>query len=401
MKTRSDRSAAWLISAFTLLPAVASAEPESRIEEVLARARDAIGWEVVAQHPGVVRIEGAAHLLGTDARHTQVFDGWGRWLQSIDGPLPSLKGFDGESVWTIDWNRAHRVLELGDRHMALLTAAFSSGAWTHPSNGLVFDAVREQSDVVLLDFHQKGGHMAGVVRLDASKSLPRDVSWVDGSSPVMLSFAKFADHGGLKQPHRLTVSISGSEQLTASCSRAHPTMATSHFAPRPGPPGDTEFLPGVSPKLRIRRTATNHILVRPTVDGQELGWFIFDTGAGINCIPKHVAKRLADGPINQINSHGVGGSVMSQLWRADELRLGPLKMQDQLFLEIDLSFLDRPFGVPVAGIIGWDLLARCVVVFDQTTPSIALFDPAVYGLPESGHWEEWLLYLRHPGARAG
>ena len=397
----SHGTAVWLVSAAMLLPAVARAETQSRVEHALARVRAAIGWEVVEQHPGVVRIEGAARLLGTDGRHTQVFDRRGRWLQSIHGPLPSLQGFDGETAWAIDWNRTHRVLELGDRHMALLLAAFSSGAWTAPAGELVFDALRELSDGVALDFHLAGGHMAGVVRLDASTYLPRDVSWKEGSRPVVMSFAQFTDHGGLRLPDRLTVSISGSEESIETHSVVFEEAPDDgYFAPRSSPRGDTRFSTDVSPELKVRRTATNHILVRPTVDGQDLGWFLFDTGAGINCISTHVAGRLAEGPIGQLASHGVGGPVMSQLWRADELRLGPVTVADQHFLELDLAFLDRPFGVAVAGIIGWDLLARCVVEFDQTTPSIALFDPAVYDLADTGHWEELILYQRHPAVKA-
>jgi hypothetical protein len=49
---------------------------------------------------------------------------------------------------------------------------------------------------------------------------------------------------------------------------------------------------------------------------------------------------------------------------------------------------------------GVELLARCVVEVDMVADSISLFDPATYALPDSGRWEEALLYGRQPCVRA-
>jgi len=34
----------------------------------------------------------------------------------------------------------------------------------------------------------------------------------------------------------------------------------------------------------VKRAPTGHPLVKPVVNGQDTGWFIFDTGAGIGCV---------------------------------------------------------------------------------------------------------------------
>ena len=36
-------------------------------------------------------------------------------------------------------------------------------------------------------------------------------------------------------------------------------------------------------ELEVKLTYTGHLLVHPLIDGQDVGWFVFDTGAGGNC----------------------------------------------------------------------------------------------------------------------
>jgi hypothetical protein len=140
--------------------------------------------------------------------------------------------------------------------------------------------------------------------------------------------------------------------------------------------------------------------VHPSVDGQDLGWFIFDSGAGINCISSAVADELPEGPFGEVQARGVGGDVAAHFHRAETMELGPLTVNDPLFMSLDLAFLEPHFGVPVGGIIGFELLARSSVEFDLAQGTIALHDPATYRLPKGGQWEEVLLYGRHPCVRA-
>ena len=57
-------------------------------------------------------------------------------------------------------------------------------------------------------------------------------------------------------------------------------------------PDDTRFDTAMSPDIAVKRAMTGHILVRPKVDGQEIGWFIFDTGAAATMIDAAAAEKL-------------------------------------------------------------------------------------------------------------
>lgn len=76
-----------------------------------------------------------------------------------------------------------------------------------------------------------------------------------------------------------------------------------------------------------------------------------------------------------------------------------MTVDDAIFGELDLSMFTAYFGEPLAGIIGYDLLARCVAEIDTTEGRIALYDPGSYELPD-GRWQELFIGHGHPHVRA-
>ena len=55
---------------------------------------------------------------------------------------------------------------------------------------------------------------------------------------------------------------------------------------------------------------------------------------------------------------------------------------------------------PAADVLIGELLARCTVEFEQSTPHIALFEPRADLLPGEAAWEPAVLFGRHPCVRA-
>lgn len=371
----------------------------SDVAQVLADAREALGWDAV-ERAAAVRVRGDARLLGTAALQTELFDARGRWVQTFEGPLPQQAGSDGTTQWSVDWSGTPRVMELGDRVRGDVGALFLSGRWV-VADTLVFDAVSAHDGALELTFHHTEGPLSGTVELDAETSLPRRASWGEGSERATWTFTGYTDHEGFRFPAEIRLEQSGTVQsLTTRDVDLLATVADDRFAPRLDRPRDTRFVDDAPATLEVKRVRTGHLLVRPSIDGEELGWFIFDTGAGTNCISTHVAGKLAEGPFGEIPARGVGGTVLSHFWRAEKLELGPLVVEDPVFMGLDLEFLEAPFGVEVAGILGYELLSRCVVELDLAGDYIGLFAPDAYELDPAGAWEEAVLYERTPCVRA-
>lgn len=150
--------------------------------------------------------------------------------------------------------------------------------------------------------------------------------------------------------------------------------------------------------IEVKRTSTGHLLVRPTVNGNRPGWFIFDTGAGICCIStSHVAEfDLRDA--GSIGAVGVGGASGKRLYRANTVSLGRLTLTDHPIMAVDLSFLRQHLGEEIYGVIGYGVLSHAIVELDIETPRIAINAPDTYTLREAT-WQSLELDDRIPAVR--
>lgn len=391
-----------LALSFSLLSASAHGQD---LDATLAAAREALGWNALGAQQAV-RVVGAARLLGTDAVQTILFDGAGDFVQTFDGPLAQENGIargDGVDAvhWTRDWTGTPRRLVLGDLANAEVGALLLSGGWASAGDRLVFDAAAEAPGTVTLTFHHADGVMRGDVELDAATHLPRVVHFGFDETASTWTFSGWRAHDGWPFPDRIELSSSGMTQdLRVHTVERLASAPAAAFTPRLDRPDDVRFDPEAAPELDVKRAPGGYLLVRPTVEGEDLGWFILDSGAGTNCIAASVARALAEGPFGQIPARGIGGTVPASFWKADELVLGPMTVAGPIFMELDLAFLDAAFGVKIGGILGFELFARCVAEVDMAEGVVALFDPRDYALPDDGRWEDALLYGRHPNVRA-
>lgn len=388
-----------LPGAFLLLPCVAQEAPSAA--EVVAAARAALGWDALPAGTAV-RVEGPGRSLGTDVERTLVFDGRGRFRDTLVGPLGTEAGFDGTTLWGSDWSGTTRALALGDAASAAVEHALLTGTWCLPGAPLTFTlGTPATPDTVRLDWAHVDGRLRGTLTLDAATQLVREATRGSGHEASRWSFAGHARTEGFTFPAQIEALEQGLAQRFEARRVTRVPAEDALFAARLAPPSDTRFLPGVAPALEVKRVASGHLLVHPTLDGQDLGWFIFDSGAGTNCISTSVTDALEGEPFGEIGAKGIGGVVPARFWRAKELVLGPVAIANPTFMGLDLAFLERAFGVEIGGILGYEFFSRCVVELDMQGATIAVHDPARYALPESGRWEPVTLYGRHPCVRAG
>ena len=146
------------------------------------------------------------------------------------------------------------------------------------------------------------------------------------------------------------------------------------------------FDPGASPEVETRRLSGGQLLVKPLINGRDVGWFIVDTGAGINCIETEVARRLRLPVVGSGQHMGVGGQRHGfESHRVDDFHLGPAHVQNLTFAGIDMSFMGRT-PMEINGIIGEEVFEQLVFRIDVDRPSVEVFDPFRYD-PEGVPWE--------------
>ena len=182
----------------------------------------------------------------------------------------------------------------------------------------------------------------------------------------------------------------------AWASQAPATQPVESNDAEPSPPRAVVFDAAATGELDVVRAPSGHLLVHPTVNGQDVGWFIFDTGAGINCIDKGVAEKLSLPDGGSITATGMGGSARTRLRIVESLRLGPLTLQDCPVLELDLKAFQIFMGRPIAGIIGYEYFNAAVVEIDFATPRVNVHDPKAFALPAGASWADLTLLRRRP-----
>ncbi len=89
----------------------------------------------------------------------------------------------------------------------------------------------------------------------------------------------------------------------------------------------------------------------------------------------------------------------SSFRKGERFQLGPLVMHAPIYGDLDLGFLQPAFGTRIAGIVGYDVLARCVAEIEPATSRIRIHDPARYEL-SGGQWEELVLHWNLACVRA-
>ena len=102
-------------------------------------------------------------------------------------------------------------------------------------------------------------------------------------------------------------------------------------------------------------------------------------------ITRKAAKELGLPSFGEGYGVGGGGPAKFCFRPGKSFQLGPVTLDDPVFVELDVRFLRAGPNRPVAGICGYDLLVRVVAEIDVTAPSIALHDPRQYKLP-AGQW---------------
>ncbi len=390
--------------------APAAAQAPASADEIVARVRGSLGLDTFASHPSGIRLTGDCAFIGLECDFELIADGAGRFMERISARDESLDGFgvtygfDGSRAWTDDIGRERRLIERGDRESVVLGAGIITGYWFSagaPISFTVPEGDASADGTVTLGFALNPGVMSGTVEIDPATWTPRRWSFGDGVARQTVALSGTVGAGALKFPAKVEQSSSGGLSIVVTVHEAAdaPVFVRSPYEPVLGGLDDVRFDASISPKLEVKRAPTGHLLVHPLVSGKDVGWFIFDTGAGSNCLDSRAAEELGVAKFGSIPAAGVGGHVAATLCRPDTLTLGPVTLEKSMMTILDLAFLDQYMGTKVGGIIGYGLLFRVVAEYDNPGAEISLHDPAKFdgaGLA----WQHLTLYNRHPCVEA-
>lgn len=299
--------------------------------------------------------------LGADAFTLEFDEDSGDFRFVSDGVFPLSFARQGDRVIERDWHGARRTLVGAELEVATHVVGLLTG---DPDTS----AFRAQSETVF-----QIGPETAVTTFEITGKFDR---------PERLSVT---DPSGQTRTYIVTDRSRDGEPLDAEL---------------PGG-SSVSFDPAAPQTIDVRRTRSRHALVEVTVNGRDLGAWIFDSGAGGTVINASAAKSLGLEPVGSTPVNGVGGRTSGDLFNPDSLTIGPMTIESPRVVAMDLGFLSGAFGEPIAGIIGYDVLAQSVATIVPGGDSITIA-PAAPQAADVGaaRWVELATPGRIPTVRA-
>jgi hypothetical protein len=342
---------------------------------------------VPASQPPDFLIEGKADRVGTTSDYSVRFNRAGMFLQTIGGSLGGKVGFNGRECWSVDWSGMPARLVLYDFDHNRLWLGMQTGQLLARADAATVALVeaRPGRDEVVLDIQQ--GRLKARLHVSRATWLPTSLDSSGVKGPETWTFTDHRTFAGLKVPGTVTVTRAGRADVYRVLSiRSAPAAPVGVYDPVTIRPDDTRFDPTAPPDVAVKRARTGHVLVRPRIDGLDLGWFIFDTGAAGTILDPAAAAKLKLEPLGTTAVTSFVGTVRTSILRAHALALGPMTIAKPFFLTMDLGFIRAAMREDVVGVVGYDVLCRSVAEVILADDAIKLYDPETHRV-EPAAWQ--------------
>jgi hypothetical protein len=371
-------------------------------DAVLAQVRTALHVaEFPADHPGF-KATGKIQRYGSTGETELILDGRGRFRMQSSGPLGEVHAFDGTDVFATDWSGATRHLQLQDRDMSLMSAWLTTHFWAVKPDLFTIAVVADQctDKEAVVSVQRKEGLFKVNVMIDRSTWLPTKATGTQRDIIHTFTFDQFEGPGFKLARHwtRLARNMTTDvhyERVEKATRSDDVFRLTVHGAT------GAKFDAQKSGTLTAKKTPSGHLLVKPLLASEDVGWFIFDTGAGYTCFDKALVEKLTMTKIGEVPVGGaVGSGSNSPIVRAPDLQLGPLTLEKPLGVALDLRLIGAAMGEKISGIVGYPLLQSAVVEIDCATPAIMLHKPVHFQLTDGAKWHKLVIDNLHPMVEA-
>ena len=365
-----------------LLGAPTIAAPDTRVADILARSKVAAGgatWDSAR----FVRTKTFIETSGLKGPGDSLEDArTGAFVDTYKlGAFSGASGFDGKTAWEQDASGQVIIQGSDNQRQGAINEAYrrAHSYWY---------ADRAKAAITFAGDTSEGGRKFVVLKIAPEGGRPFDM-WIDAKTFLidriaerdarelrttfmsdyrnvagrMVAFATRQTNGEAKYDTIVKVESVVFED----------TVAQAAFAPPPPPKRDFGLAGGKSATFPFR-LVNNHIYMTVRLNGHPYE-FLFDTG-GLNVITPTVARELGLSFEGNIQANGSGeGSQEAAFTKVNRLEVGGAYLENQTFVVIGLESFTDVEGVPITGIVGYEIFKRFVVVTDYENSRITLIEP--------------------------
>ncbi len=302
----------------------------------------------------------------------------------------SVKRFDGEVLWVESKGNNSYPMTQSRSHLACSVEWILSSRWL-TLEGSPFRTQKRTSQAPEnapgFALQLEGGGPQATVWLDPVRHQPRELKVVGSKGAVHMRMADWRTRRGFAWPYTIRIENEhrGATLLTTTEVLFEPSAATIQASEQKRKRMlGVSFDPDGPRTIPLRRSASGHMLVRPKLMGKDVGWFLVDTGTGVNCLDpqalKTVPEFLPNDPAkgSEISVVGLSGSIETNVQKGNEFTLGAMRAEGMDWVPLDLGDLQEVVGIQLAGVLGSDFFQRAVVEIDLLGGDLTLHDPRSY-----------------------
>jgi hypothetical protein len=306
------------------------------------------------------------------------------------GPIGDATGFDGKVPWQRDISGADTPQMGGDRIEVAVNSAYRfANLWWRPDRGGA--AIRYAGREV------DGGHA-----LDHLVVTPRGGkrfdAWFDADTHLLAKIAQdeqflhvtetYGDErpeGGLVLPQRIVrdpgVGPSAVATKTLTDVGFGPAQPLSSYSCPTAPPTGASIEGGETSTTVAFRLLNNHVYVQAFVDGKGPYTFIVEIG-GHTLLSPHLVSEVGLKPVGEAVTSGAGnGHATTGFVHFDQIAIGAVRLRDEIGFATPVYDTSIE-GIPVDGMVGFELIRRMVTRIDYGYRTLTFIDPSRFN-PEN------------------
>jgi len=380
------------------------------LKEILNKHMEALGGEEVlkAQRNSVAEFD-ITVPGGLTGKHKSYFKYPNKLRSETDlKVMTSLSVYDGEKGWIRDPNGQVRELAGMELENARSEIYFSVYGYLFPERvkGKVEYLGREEDEAANYYVVQATPEDAEPVKMFINPEtylIDKTVSKHD--IVVVTSYlSDYKDFGGIKMASS-TVMNTGDPaydiKSTLTNIEFNPQLSDDLFKIPLPQEKDYKFLSGKDFVEIPFVLNSNHIHI-PVRIGEALPLnFILDSGAGGPVLDTEAAKDLGLKTVGKLEGRGVGEATQEvNLLTLPNVRLGDLVIDSVSGATLSLRPLNKYEGMPVEGIVGYDIFSRFVVKIDYESQKLTLYEPSGFEYKGKGESLPITLEGNHPHIKA-
>lgn len=372
------------------------------VPKVLSQVRNAVGYKSIKRLKHGFSVEEIKDTTDSAAISVKMFGPSGEVRRESKPLDTSTFLFDGTELWLINRsagsarNGSPAPVNRKQLEKLVLPWWVQSGWWLDENAPLDITLLPEESNEarVALSIRFKKGVVDSKLFVSRATWLPETIIVEQAKGLLTHEFSDYRKTLGFFYAYRSKVSYDNSVSEYKVTSVTGLRATDNPFRRLPAS-GDTTFDNSLPAELQMGQGAPfadgskgHPTYVRPLIDGKEVGWFHFDTGADAMMIDNKIADALNMPILGQSEAVAADGNVRKvTIRRGKTFQLGRVTIKDPIYIGDDLSKMNSPPGEKRAGFCGYPLMARVVAEITGGGSGVALYDPSTYRLAR-GSWRD-------------